>query len=91
MMTLTLSTADLLDRGVMGLRSDGPRGGSFATQYKPEILAEYDAAYSTGRGVLLCSSHLSEWREARAAARWRRAHAIATVRPGSTRDRELAA
>jgi len=54
----------------MSPRSDQPRRRSFTAQYKLDILAEYDAADSAGRGVLLrreglYSSHLSEWRKAR--------------------------
>ena len=69
-MTLTLSTADLLENGAMSPRSDRPRRRSFTAKYKIDILAEYDAAAPEARGVLLrreglYSSHLAEWRKAR--------------------------
>lgn len=74
MITLTLTTADLpdqsLENGAMSPRSDRPRRRSFTAQYKLDMLAEYDAADTAARGVLLrreglYSSHLSEWRKAR--------------------------
>jgi transposase len=69
-MTLTLTSADLLENGAMSPRSDRPRRRSFSTKYKLDILTEYDAADPEARGVLLrreglYSSHLSEWRKAR--------------------------
>jgi len=74
LITLTLTAADLLgtsaENGRMSPRSDQPRRRSFPAKYKLDILAEYDAADSAARGVLLrreglYSSHLSEWRKAR--------------------------
>ena len=69
-MTLTMTTADVLETEPMSPRSDRPRRRSFTTKYKLDVLAEYDAADAAGRGVLLrreglYSSHLSEWRKAR--------------------------
>ena len=69
-MTLTMTTADLLENEPMSPRADRPRRRSFTAQYKLDVLAEYDAADSVARGVLLrreglYSSHLSEWRKAR--------------------------
>ena len=69
-MTLTLTTADLLENEAMSPRSDRPTRRSFTAKYKLDILAEYDAAGPDARGVLLrreglYSSHLSEWRKAR--------------------------
>jgi len=54
----------------MSPRSDRARRRSFTAKYKLDILTEYDAADSAGRGALLrreglYSSHLSEWRKAR--------------------------
>ncbi len=54
----------------MSPRSDQPKRRSFTAKYKADILAGYDAADPTARGVLLrrdklYSSHLSEWRKAR--------------------------
>ena len=59
-----------LENEAMSPRSDRPRRRSFTAQYKLDMLAEYDAADTAGRGVLLrreglYSSHLSEWRKAR--------------------------
>jgi len=68
-MTLTLTTADLLEDEAMSPRSDRPIRRSFTAKYKLDILIEYDAADPDARGVLrregLYSSHLSEWRKAR--------------------------
>ena len=69
-MTLTLTTADLLENEAMSPRSDRPTRRSFTAKYKLDILSEYDAADPDARGVLLrreglYSSHLSEWRKAR--------------------------
>jgi transposase-like protein len=69
-MTLTMTTADLLENEPMSPRADQPRRRSFSAKYKLDILAEYDASDPAGRGVLLrreglYSSHLSEWRKAR--------------------------
>ena len=69
-MTLTLTTADLLENEAMSPRSDRPTRRSFTAKYKLDILSEYDAAGPEARGVLLrreglYSSHLSEWRKAR--------------------------
>ena len=69
-MTLTLTTADLLENEAMSPRSDRPTRRSFTAKYKLDILIEYDAADPDARGVLLrreglYSSHLSEWRKAR--------------------------
>ena len=69
-MTLTLTTADLLENEAMRPRSDRPTRRSFTAKYKLDILTEYDAADPPARGVLLrreglYSSHLSEWRKAR--------------------------
>ena len=70
MMTLTLTTADLLENEAMSPRSGRPTRRSFTAKYKLDILSEYDAAGPEARGVLLrreglYSSHLSEWRKAR--------------------------
>jgi len=70
LMTLTLTTADLLESEAMGPRSGRPTRRSFTAKYKLDILTEYDAADPEARGVLLrreglYSSHLSEWRKAR--------------------------
>ena len=56
----------------MSPRLDQPRRRSFTAKYKLDVLIEYDAATAAERGVLLrrgrlYSSHLSEWRKARAA------------------------
>ena len=69
-MTLTMTTADLLETEPMNPRSDRPRRRSFTAQYKLDMLTEYEAADTAARGVLLrreglYSSHLSEWRKAR--------------------------
>ena len=69
-MTLTMTSADLLETEPMSPRADRPRRRSFTAQYKLDILTEYDAADPAARGVLLrreglYSSHLSEWRKAR--------------------------
>ena len=69
-MTLTMTTADLLENEPMSPRADRSRRRSFTAQYKLDMLAEYDATDAEGRGVLLrreglYSSHLSEWRKAR--------------------------
>jgi transposase len=69
-MTLTITTADLLENEPMSPRSDRPKRRSFTAKYKFDILTEYDAADPEARGVLLrreglYSSHLSEWRKAR--------------------------
>ena len=69
-MTLTLTTADLLENEAMSPRSDRSTRRSFTAKYKLDILSEYDAAGPEARGVLLrreglYSSHLSEWRKAR--------------------------
>ena len=73
-MTLTMTPADLLDLPVendpMSPRSDQPERRSFTAQYKRDVLVEYDAATTAGRGAILrrerlYSSHLTEWRKAR--------------------------
>jgi len=69
-MTLTLTTADLLETEAMTPRSGRPTRRSFTAKYKLDILTEYDAADPQARGVLLrreglYSSHVSEWRKAR--------------------------
>lgn len=69
-MTLTLTTADLLENEPMSPRKDRPTRRSFTSKYKLDIVAEYDAADAEARGVLLrreglYSSHLSEWRKQR--------------------------
>ena len=73
-MTLTMTPADLLEHAVenerMSPRSDQPKRRSFTAQYKRDLVAEYDAATTAGRGAILrrerlYSSHLTEWRKAR--------------------------
>jgi transposase len=76
---MTMTTASLLARahdGVVDEPDPGarPRRRSFTVEYKERILAEYDAlpAGSEGRGALLrrealYTSHIAEWRKARAA------------------------
>ena len=79
----------------MSPRSDRSRRRSFTAEYKNKILAEYDAADPTARGVLLrreglYSSHLSEWRKARDGGAL--AGLSPTTRPAKTsaEQRELA-
>src|SRR5215211_3421440 len=76
---MTMSTASLLARAHDGVVDEPdpaarPRRRSFTAEYKARILDEYDALPlgSTERGALLrreglYTSHLAEWRKARAA------------------------
>jgi transposase len=76
LITLTLTSADLRsgapDDGPVTPRAERPRRRSFTAEYKLAILAEYDALTEPGdKGALLrreglYSSHLVEWRRARA-------------------------
>ena len=52
-MTLTHTTADLLENESMSPRSDRPKRRSFTAKYKPGELTEHDAADPEARGVLL--------------------------------------
>jgi len=76
---MTMTTASLLARAHDGVVDEPdpaarPRRRSFTAEYKARILDEYDAlpAGSEGRGALLrreglYTSHIAEWRKARAA------------------------
>ena len=67
---MTMTTADTVsDDGAMGPRAERPKRRRFTAEYKAAILAEYDNAERTERGVILrreglYSSHLAEWRKA---------------------------
>ncbi len=79
----------------MSPRSDRPRRRSFTAQYKLDMLAEYDAADTAGRGVLLrreglYSSHLSEWRKARDSGALAGLTSVARPSKTSVEQRELA-
>ncbi len=79
----------------MSPRSDRPRRRSFTAEYKRKILAEYDAADPTARGVLLrreglYSSHLSEWRKARDGGALAGLSPAARPAKASAEQRELA-
>jgi transposase-like protein len=76
---MTMTTASLLARAHDGVVDEPdpaarPRRRSFTAEYKARILDEYDAlpAGGEGRGALLrreglYTSHIAEWRKARAA------------------------
>ena len=90
---MTMTTADAASHdGSMGPRAERPKRRRFTAEYKAAILAEYDNAERTERGVILrreglYSSHLAEWRKA--------AEAGAQVGLGPAtqdrRDRDIAA
>lgn len=67
---MTMTTADTVsDDGAMGPRAERPKRRRFTAEYKATILAEYESAERTERGVILrreglYSSHLAEWRKA---------------------------
>ncbi len=67
-----MTTADLgVDDVGMGPRADRPKRRVFTAEYKAKILEEYDAAEQGARGAILrreglYSSHVVEWRRARA-------------------------
>lgn len=72
---MTMTTADLpaVDDGGVGPRADRPKRRTFTQEYKDRILAELDAAEHGQRGAILrreglYSSHVIDWRRARAAA-----------------------
>src|SRR3954463_16063024 len=70
-MRMTLADRTVDDGGVTP-RADRPRRRTFTAEYKLKILAEYDVAEPGEKGALLrreglYSSHLGEWRRARAA------------------------
>lgn len=90
---MTMTSADAVsDDGAMAPRADQPKRRRFTAEYKAAILAEYDSAERTERGVILrreglYSSHLAEWRKAAEAG------AQAGLGPAAKdrRDRDIAA
>lgn len=90
---MTMTTADAVsDDGAMGPRAEQPKRRRFTAEYKTAILAEYDSAERTERGLILrreglYSSHLAEWRKAAEAG------AQAGLGPAAKdrRDRDIAA
>jgi transposase len=96
---MTLTSADLRTSSVenegMSPRSDQPKRRSFTATYKLDILTRYDAASPGERGELvrtegLYSSHLSEWRKARAAGALSGLAASPRSNTTSAQDREHA-
>jgi transposase len=73
--TMTMTMADLpaVDDVGVGPRADRPKRRTFTQEYKDRILAELDAAEHGKQGAILrreglYSSHVVDWRRARAAA-----------------------
>jgi transposase len=95
---MTMTTADLgSDDGVMGPRADRPKRRSVTSEFKAQVLAEYDAADRQERGAILrreglYTSHIAEWRKAADAGARAAWASSGGARPGrDQRDRELEA
>ena len=73
LITMTMTLADRpVDDSAVSPRAERPKRRRFTAEYKLRVVSEYDAAESGEKGALLrreglYSSHVVEWRRARAA------------------------
>jgi transposase-like protein len=93
-MTMTMADLPTVDDVRVGPRADRPKRRTFTPEYKDRILAELDVAEHGQRGAILrreglYSSHVVDWRRARAGAT--RADAASITSGKDPRDAQIAA